>query len=213
MSKIKTNTIQHNAVGAATFTLPTADGTAGQVLKTDGSGNLSWTTIESGPIKEQWYGFADGSTITLKDGDHTLQNPSALQDLNTTWTTLEGTQLSYTPPSGTNLVIWECSTNMRYNDQYARVWMRAAIDGTAITDSVWTAGSNDYTEAAMHMRSRIWITGAGSDDIAKGKVDTWTSAKTLTFEAREYHASNEGYANYGDPGFVRPHIGITAIQY
>ena len=27
--------------------LPVADGTAGQVLKTDGSGNLSWTTTVS----------------------------------------------------------------------------------------------------------------------------------------------------------------------
>ena len=30
------------------MTLPTADGSANQVLKTDGSGALSWTTINSG---------------------------------------------------------------------------------------------------------------------------------------------------------------------
>ena len=29
------------------YKLPVADGTAGQVLQTDGSGNLSWTTISS----------------------------------------------------------------------------------------------------------------------------------------------------------------------
>ena len=33
-----------------TYKLPVADGTAGQVLQTDGSGNLSWTTISSTPI-------------------------------------------------------------------------------------------------------------------------------------------------------------------
>lgn len=32
------------------FKLPVADGTAGQVLSTDGSGNLSWTTVSSTPI-------------------------------------------------------------------------------------------------------------------------------------------------------------------
>ena len=30
------------------FTLPTSDGTADQVLKTDGSGNLSFTTVSGG---------------------------------------------------------------------------------------------------------------------------------------------------------------------
>ena len=44
MSTIKTNQLAHTANGAATYTLPQTDGSAGQVLKTDGSGNLSWVT-------------------------------------------------------------------------------------------------------------------------------------------------------------------------
>ena len=44
MSKIQTNTIQHTASGAAIYTLPTTDGSAGQVLQTNGSGVLSWVT-------------------------------------------------------------------------------------------------------------------------------------------------------------------------
>ncbi len=44
MSTIKTNQLAHTANGASVYTLPTTDGSAGQVLKTDGSGNLSWTT-------------------------------------------------------------------------------------------------------------------------------------------------------------------------
>ena len=42
MSTLKVNKLQKTVSGAATFTLPTADGTAGQFLKTDGSGALSW---------------------------------------------------------------------------------------------------------------------------------------------------------------------------
>ena len=34
-----------------TFKLPIADGTAGQVLQTDGSGNLSWVSNNSGLVK------------------------------------------------------------------------------------------------------------------------------------------------------------------
>ena len=47
MSTIKTNQLAHTANGAATYTLPQTDGSAGQVLKTDGSGNLSWVTLPS----------------------------------------------------------------------------------------------------------------------------------------------------------------------
>ena len=50
MSTIKTNQLAHTANGAATYTLPQTDGSAGQVLKTDGSGNLSWVTLSSGGI-------------------------------------------------------------------------------------------------------------------------------------------------------------------
>ena len=42
MSTIKTNQIQHTQNGAAVFTLPTSDGSANQVLKTNGSGTLSF---------------------------------------------------------------------------------------------------------------------------------------------------------------------------
>ena len=52
MSKIIANQIQHTANGAAEFTLPTSDGSSGQVLQTDGSGNLSWVTLSSSPITQ-----------------------------------------------------------------------------------------------------------------------------------------------------------------
>ena len=47
MSKIQTNKIQHTANGAVEFTLPQTDGSAGQVLQTNGSGVLSWVTLPS----------------------------------------------------------------------------------------------------------------------------------------------------------------------
>ena len=44
MSTLKVNKLQKTVSGAATFTLPTADGTSGQYMKTDGSGALSFGT-------------------------------------------------------------------------------------------------------------------------------------------------------------------------
>jgi len=44
MSTIKTNQLAHTANGASVFTLPQTDGSANQVLKTDGSATLSFAT-------------------------------------------------------------------------------------------------------------------------------------------------------------------------
>ena len=59
MSTIKTNQLAHTANGASVYTLPTTDGSAGQVLKTDGSGNLSWVSLPAAtdpglPMADQW---------------------------------------------------------------------------------------------------------------------------------------------------------------
>jgi len=72
MSKLKVDQI-YKATGAspAIFTLPAADGTSGQVLKTDGAGNLSWTTIAPGGITNasQWRLSADFTGGATPVGD------------------------------------------------------------------------------------------------------------------------------------------------
>ena len=58
MSKLQTNQLQHTANGAAVYTLPQTDGSAGQVLQTNGSGVLSWVTLPAGStalnMVDQW---------------------------------------------------------------------------------------------------------------------------------------------------------------
>tara|TARA_B100000214_G_scaffold370388_1_gene344961 strand:+ start:1211 stop:1813 length:603 start_codon:yes stop_codon:yes gene_type:complete len=56
MSKIQANQIQHTQNGAAVFTLPTSDGSTGQVIKTDGSGALSFVAQPTAGITmaDQW---------------------------------------------------------------------------------------------------------------------------------------------------------------
>ena len=61
MSTIKTNQLAHTANGASVYTLPTTDGSAGQVLQTNGSGVLSWVSLPTPGITEadQWRYTAD----------------------------------------------------------------------------------------------------------------------------------------------------------
>ena len=44
------------------FKLPNADGSANQLLKTDGSGNLGWATDQGG--KHVGFGLASSTTVT-----------------------------------------------------------------------------------------------------------------------------------------------------
>ncbi len=88
MSTLKTNKLAHTANGAAVYTLPQTDGSAGQVLKTDGSGNLSWVTPEILQVV---------NTTTNGAASVTLTNPYAnnnsyiyyITDLNTSLTTTQ----------------------------------------------------------------------------------------------------------------------------
>jgi len=63
MSKIIANQIQHTQNGAQAFTLPASDGSTGQLIKTDGSGALSFTDAGID-------GVTTGSgNVTITDGD------------------------------------------------------------------------------------------------------------------------------------------------
>ena len=51
----------------SSYTFPTTDGSANQVLKTDGSGSLSWTTISSGvtDVTDEFTASASQTSFTL----------------------------------------------------------------------------------------------------------------------------------------------------
>ena len=77
MSKIQTNQIQHTANGAAVFTLPTADGSANQLLKTDGSGTLSFVDSAVGGKILQVVHTTDNTAYTQSDSSYSDMGLSA----------------------------------------------------------------------------------------------------------------------------------------
>ena len=64
-NSVSLTTPTNNPSSNITFKLPQADGSAGQVLKTDGSGNLSWYTIPADTngltAAQQWHLTANGN--------------------------------------------------------------------------------------------------------------------------------------------------------
>ena len=70
MSTIKTNQLAHTANGASVYTLPQTDGSAGQVLQTNGSGVLSWVSLPTA-------GLAMADTWRLTTSTNNTGNGSA----------------------------------------------------------------------------------------------------------------------------------------
>ena len=113
-----------NAPSAAdvAFKLPNADGTNGQVIKTDGSGNLSFGNgfnPSSNVVLEQFLTYADGTAVSTKKGSVAIENVTAKQQVSTTHTDVTGSSITYEPPDGCNLVIYKYICAMTAVDNYS----------------------------------------------------------------------------------------------
>ena len=125
---------------------------------------------------------------------------------------------TYTPPTGTTLVIYECQFTLRSSDSNAILGGHLKIDSDTILESRFgLRGGTNYSDMLYHFKFGINIGGSAS--ATTGRVASWTSGKTLKLELDEHGSSYEWVANilgnYGNAGHQsavrRPQIGITAI--
>ena len=216
MSTIKTNQIQHTGNGAVPFTIPGSDGSAGQFMKTDGSGTLSFGSVSAPVIKEQFMLSCDGSSVSTSNGTFTTTNVTAFQNLpaNNT-TTFTGSEISYQPPTGTTCVIYEFISSFGAGATDG-IWNTALhIDGTHIVYSTLT--SRGYSNGSSPLYFKWAINIGGTADNNTGRQASWNSAKTLLLRVREYdgnHSQNGheiDHNQFGGGSFKQPQIGITAI--
>ena len=70
-NSVSLTTPTSNPASNLTFKLPQADGSAGQILQTDGNGNLSWVTLPASGLQmaDQW---RVTSNVNLNNGDDYL---------------------------------------------------------------------------------------------------------------------------------------------
>ena len=179
-----------------------------------------------GNILEQIAYIADGSTITTSAGNITVPNITARQDVSgTSYVDLTGTNISYTPPSGTTSVLYEVLFSTSYNtlgtSGYISPNVRVTVDGTQINKSRKGQLLNSAWDAEMNVKIPIRITGA-SDNIASGTVASWSSARTIKTQIATYNTSGYRFAvhqTFYGPGsganntfIVPPFIKITAYS-
>ncbi len=204
-----------------TFKLPVADGTSGQVLQTDASGQLSFGAAggTGRKVLEEFFTPCDGSTIVTSAGDLTVPNITATSGIAASdWADDggEGSHLTYTPPSGATQVIYTFDFSLSYSDSYPIVNARLLLDGTEVTNARRTFAHNTHPQTRQ-----TWIWGfniGGTANAATGRVASWTSSKTLKWQLRDYNSSYEGYCHTtghwegsGASLFLQPCVGIKAI--
>jgi cytoskeletal protein CcmA (bactofilin family) len=106
------------ASGSAAWELPASDGSANQVLKTDGSGNLDWTSV-SGTItalnnQAQSRLVSIGSTTTELDGEANLTfTGSALTCIGTVTVGVDGTghDVTFYGDTASSYMLWDESAD------------------------------------------------------------------------------------------------------
>lgn len=183
------------------------------------SDNFSFTGTVTGAgsnIKEQLVMLCDGNNYTVGSGTYTAANVTAVQGLTTSHADLTGSSISYTPPTGTTMVIYQFIFHWVYADSYGLAHFKFLIDSDEATKQRTTIGANSAPQWQQTLTYLIPV--GGSADTSTGRQASWTSAKTLKIQAREYTSNNEAtvhklfhWDGVGDAQTPMPKLIITAL--
>lgn len=173
------------------------------------------TTTGISNVLEQLAMLCDGGSYTVLSGTYTSTNVTASQGLTTTYTTLPGSEISYTPPTGTTCVVYEFCFALAWTDSHSIGHYKFFIDSD---EAVYHRKSLGGTNSQQFVTAKSIIPIGGTADTNTGRQASWTSAKTLKMQAREYGSGNEQkvFASAywdGAPSamFQQPTLTITAL--
>jgi hypothetical protein len=172
-------------------------------------------TAYPGAVIENIAMLIDGTSRTAKSGTYSAINLGSQQTTTTSYADVVGSDISYTPPAGTRLVIY------RYH--FSSFWTATAhsiqhfkffIDGVEVLH-------------ARHNRSRTYYEGrctfewpiliGGTPNSNTGRLASWTTAKILKMQTRRYGSNSQDlfstvyWDGAGSSQFNRPMINIIAI--
>ena len=205
MSTIKTNQLAHTANGASVYTLPQTDGSAGQVLRTDGNGNLSWVNDRGGKIlqivQEAKTGTASGSA-----GQGTNDNSSGL--------TGDLISKAITPSNANNKILVRASLMVGIDDD-KQVFAQLFKNGSVIVAARGASSVRQQVSAATY------VTSAGrTSQLTHEYLDTAGSTSAITYSYRFSHDSsatrtiwlNRDNTNSSSVFYVRGYSSLTLTE-
>lgn len=143
----------------------------------------------AGSIIEVLTGVCDGRSQTVQSGTYTFPNVTTTQNLTATYADCSGSVISYTPPTGTTRVKYELEMKVKAVALSGISHYRFYIDGVEVTRARTSrAFSHSASNQGCMVQLFSWVIdcNASSADASKGAFTSWTSSKTLKWQAREY---------------------------
>ena len=177
----------------------------------------STQSTASGVLEKIWVP-CDGRTVSTKSGNNmTVTNVTTAQSFGgTSYSDCTGSNITYTPPTGTTLVIYEYAFQTCRWDAHGIAHFKFQIDSTVISNSYFDLSMNAQLEDICHFKFPINI--GGSTNATTGQLASWGSSQALKLEGRRYGGSNAQYIHQteysdgsGTARFHQPCVGVTAI--
>ena len=189
MSKIQTNKIQHTANGAAEFTLPTADGTNGQVLTTNGSGTLSFGTDQKGKVLQ---------VVSVSDSVRETVGAVTLSSANTYYDTPFAVTITPSATSSKILLMGHVMGEFNFDD-YLAIWrINRAISGGSTTDIKAPAAGNRAIGISVFPSGFYNAESASTPTVINfaGLVDSPNTTSAITYTIQVNSTQNASQTFY-----------------
>ena len=191
--------------------------------KTSGGVITSGAMASPGGIIECLTGVCDGTSVTVASGTYTMPNVTGTHTQTTSYATLPGSEFSYTPPAGTTRVKYSFYAQTEDHGYGGISHYRFYIDSDEVVKAYknLTHGYDANAHANYPVElSWVIVCNASTADADYGRLTSWTSAKTLKWQGRNYDSSykmrfhmntyEDGGAASGDETWTPPILTITA---
>ena len=184
------------------------------------AGDLGINT--TGTVLEHLEGYCDGRTV----GGVVFPTISGWSNFaTTTYTDVAGSTITYTPPADATTVIYKFTFSFYGSSNGGLGHWKTYIDTDEVTIGRTSLSANYQTSNLHDHRIQtltLPISVGDTQDVANGKISSWTTPKTIKIMARAYNASYyfslhknnwfDGASASGSNQVRIPTLSITAIR-
>jgi len=160
----------------------------------------------------------NGTAVTVPSGTYTVTDVTSVQSMSESYVDVTGSSINYTPPSGTTRVKYKFIFHAQYDgSNYTGMHIKFFLDGTEVSDARRTIYG--YLSSMTEVFEYTINCSASGANTAHGDITSWTSAKIMKLQAREYNSGNQCKLNQtslwdgaGTNQFIIPSIEITSFK-